>query len=1410
MKLINTSDYIIYFDTTRVDRFTINFDTNLGLTPTEATASITMLNANSLMTWKAYLTEVRIFVKNAYTGLYRQVFTGDIVGMNDSSDRTTTGRVSYQIKGLFSWLDIPVPMYIQNVDNLNVLRRFQLQAQNIDVDAVTSILQDRQELLGTDKTIEQIIIRLFQMLDQGYTKITDKDTAFGFKDLLTKFKVMSDIDPKFRDKGFLDLTTFTQATTLQGFYDYLYTILTQMMLEFYQDTDGSLRVKGPSWNDAIPTAHILDESVVGNVSTGITWDEQPTRVLAIGGKNEILEAASKGDPIDGLSTSMSIPVGLYINGGKYIGMHFESFLRDGVTSTAESGGGGPVEGWYDDLSSKKVYPAATYLSKEYERLKINGGKPHYGTDYYMSFETLNSQGVDGVVEENRVITGGGNTITIKQVINGQTYYLTYMHMNALPPFKKGDAIKAGQKIGTTGGSGIGPPHLHFQVWKGGFDWSNQRALTIDPEKFLKEMATAVPSSASVAGASGVLYGRKEYKGPDGTSTGYTKGIKTKLDNCSKYDTLLKTTCAKHGINPMLLKVMMVMESGGDASAKGPLTKYGYAYGLTQIIPGAVDIKVTAQELLDPAKHLDAACRVMKAKVNIIKVKGLPQTVENAAHFWYGYLDSGIPYKKAFSEIYEGFPGLKKTDGIFQAFTGSTATKAQNTQVGPRVSGPQAPTSFRMARQMVQAMAVQPDAGGSSAPRPTSPSNPYSAGGAFTGGTSATTVDPAKNVAGKPVEAPNAKNAQKFVLPSGYGWLANTIKENGNGIDQNLVWAIIKSASNISARAKKSDDQASSPEEHFGLMGVPASYMQQNGLSEAEMFDPAKNIYHGTKLYKECFAATKKHSFALVAYFLGGGGLSVLDGIKTTATSKGIAYSFVDMLHLIEGAYDAKRKQYFLFDYELAKFTNTAPPVQRQVMTWAQGALDNYASLFGGNYVKGDPHRPFKDVVTYYAKPSGVTIGIDAAGGGSTNGHVANNLTEKTLTLGVAQSVKTHLEGAKETVTVVMSRSSDVDMTMKERAARLKNGGANQIFGLVFGKGGEGVTVYVNSNASVGARTLQEKVGKLIAPVAEKHGIKYNGRKTSNSALLRELGSKSAIVISLGHLDNERDATLIRGGLYLEDMGKAIASAIVNVTNADGNQAAASTAPATGTEFPDFFEKYKPQLSAEEKKYKMKFAAVEMELIRAGGETGGDLAAAEAYLEQYAKYITHVLRARATGLTVACNHAMPSIRPGYNAWLEPTRRNKVFYVTGVRHSGSFQSGVQTIVNGAYTRSIKDYDEKFNDNLFVSVSNFKAADLMPVITKSGMGTIQNHLKNLHKSGQIVETGGNAYLKTLYSVKENPDKSLVQGAWNGEMTETQIASKITDHFNDAPACVKERVVDTIEAIRGARDLYNEYMKG
>lgn len=1424
MKHVGSSNYIIYFDSYRVDHICLDFSTNLGLSAVEAQASITFLNADSLENWKAYLTEVRIFVKDIYTGKFRQVFEGDITGRNGSASRQSTGRTVYTIKGLYTWLELPVPMYVDNMDNLDVLRRFQLQAQNIDVDAVSKLLQNRKDLFGTDKTLEQLIHKLFDLLDQGYSKITDNDTAFGFKDMRTKFKVMSDIDPKFRDKGFLDLITFTQATTLQGFYDFLNEVLAQLMMEFYQDIDGSMKVKGPSWNDDIPKSHIIDESVTDEITRGITWDAQPTRILVIGGKSEILEAMTSTDA-SGNAVNMQIPVGLYINGYKYIGMNFDAFLKDGSGGEESGGDGGNedyVEGWFDDITNKKIYPNCRYLDPMYEKLGINGGAPHFGVDFYMSFETLHSQGTDGEVWENRVITGGGNTLTIKQMINGTAYYFTYMHLNKLPNLKKGDKIKAGQKIAQTGGSGIGPPHLHFQVWKGGFNWerSAQRALTIDPLPFMKKMKEAA-KNAGGSGGSGSLYSSRDYKGPSNTSNGHVNGVPAKIDGMNKYDDIISRVCKKEGINPMLVKVIGAIESGGDANAIGPPTKYGKAIGLLQIIPSIVGIKVDADKLYDPEYNITAFCKAMKnEKMPMMRNRGLKTSVYYAAYFWYGYIAAGKAYADAFAQMYEGFPGLHRDDAITGNFTVKKSDPKKNANSGPRVSGPQAP-SLMMAQSLIQGeqtpsffptVVASPDPG-SGSPPPVN-NNPYSPGGSYQEGTPDYTPDKDALVKGKGVEAPSKNHAQKFVLPSGKGGLATIFKKNGNGLDVNLIWAIAKEFSNLDSRAIKKDDQTESPEFHYGLMGVPKSYMNKHNLSEEEMMDPAKNIYHGTKFYKECYEATKKHSFALLVYFLGGGGLGVLDGIKKKAKENGVKYSFVDMLHLIEGQYDASRGGYYLFNYKKTDdadpgFTNTRPPVRRAIMNWTQGALDNYASLFQGNYITGDPHRGFKEVPNYSAKPSRVVLVLDAQQGGKNDGNKANGLVEKTLTLAFAKKVDAKLTKKKlETLDVKMTRTGDATITNKERAKAIAKYQAGHVYSFGFSEGGNGVTVYVRSGATVGSKTLQEKIAKRIKPVTEKYNIRYNGMKAITGGLLAELKNESAIIVDLGHLDSEKDATLIKNTDYLEDMATAIAGGIVEVGNAKGDQVSNPTAPATKTGFPDFFSKYKPDLSPEEKKYKMQFTMLEMELIRAGGETGGNLAAAEAYLEQFAKYMMHVLRARATGITVPCVHAMPHIRPGFNAWLEPTRKDKVFYVTGVQHAGNFMAGVTTTIRGAYTRNPEDYDEKFNNNLFVSKTNYRASDLMPVVKKKDMDEIRDKLRTIHRE-KVVNGSNHDYLKSLYTVKSNPNKSIIQGNWNALMTEGQIAKEIKDRFKDAPKVVKARISDGRAALDKAEDMHAEYMQ-
>jgi hypothetical protein len=78
MKLVQTSDYLIYFDNMRVDPYILTWSTTLSLSAGDASGMITMFRTKSLMDWKAYLTQVRIFVKNIFSGKYTMVFEGEI------------------------------------------------------------------------------------------------------------------------------------------------------------------------------------------------------------------------------------------------------------------------------------------------------------------------------------------------------------------------------------------------------------------------------------------------------------------------------------------------------------------------------------------------------------------------------------------------------------------------------------------------------------------------------------------------------------------------------------------------------------------------------------------------------------------------------------------------------------------------------------------------------------------------------------------------------------------------------------------------------------------------------------------------------------------------------------------------------------------------------------------------------------------------------------------------------------------------------------------------------------------------------------------------------------------------------------------------------------------------------------
>ncbi|WP_053453622.1 XkdQ/YqbQ family protein [Exiguobacterium sp. BMC-KP] len=149
----------------------------------------------------------------------------------------------------------------------------------------------------------------------------------------------------------------------------------------------------------------------------------------------------------------------------------------------------------------------------------------------------------------------------------------------------------------------------------------------------------------------------DYKGPD--SINVRDGWGSSLAGTDKWNDLMVKIGKEKGIDPLFLKVIMAIESGGREKAVGPPTQYGQALGLFQIIPGAVDTTVDANRLLTGKYNMEKAADIfLNEKANVAKRLGKKMSVVEMAHFWVGYSNYDYPlhYREWAQVLYAGFGG----------------------------------------------------------------------------------------------------------------------------------------------------------------------------------------------------------------------------------------------------------------------------------------------------------------------------------------------------------------------------------------------------------------------------------------------------------------------------------------------------------------------------------------------------------------------------------------------------------------------------------------------------------------------------------------------------------------------------------------------------------------------------------
>jgi uncharacterized protein YgiM (DUF1202 family) len=126
---------------------------------------------------------------------------------------------------------------------------------------------------------------------------------------------------------------------------------------------------------------------------------------------------------------------------------------------------------------------------------VNASDWHLGQDMGAADGTPIYAVASGVVRKAGAVSGFGQWIVIDHLISGKKVSTVYGHMwHATKYVKAGQKVKAGQHIADVGSNGVATgPHLHLEVWPGGYGVSST-----DPLPYLKARGVNLAAGATSA------------------------------------------------------------------------------------------------------------------------------------------------------------------------------------------------------------------------------------------------------------------------------------------------------------------------------------------------------------------------------------------------------------------------------------------------------------------------------------------------------------------------------------------------------------------------------------------------------------------------------------------------------------------------------------------------------------------------------------------------------------------------------------------------------------------------------------------------------------------------------------------------------------------------------------------------
>ncbi|GEN30198.1 N-acetylmuramoyl-L-alanine amidase [Cerasibacillus quisquiliarum] len=174
--------------------------------------------------------------------------------------------------------------------------------------------------------------------------------------------------------------------------------------------------------------------------------------------------------------------------------------------------------------------------------------------------------------------------------------------------------------------------------------------------------------------------------------------------------------------------------------------------------------------------------------------------------------------------------------------------------------------------------------------------------------------------------------------------------------------------------------------------------------------------------------------------------------------------------------------------------------------------------------------------------------IDPGHGGTDPGAQANGLQEKNLTLNIALKLRNILNQEYTGHSIMMSRTTDKTVSLRERTNMANNWGAHYLVSIHINAGGGTGFESFTYNGSYSGKSETNRLRSIIHDeIIRQTSFNNRGKKEANFHMLRESRMPSVLTEN-GFIDTVADANLLKQDAFLNKIARGHAVGIAKAFN----------------------------------------------------------------------------------------------------------------------------------------------------------------------------------------------------------------------------------------------------------------------